>query len=170
MRNASLFRKGVALLSVLDAVPNWVRANLLKKNDDMQADNYSETITADHDVDHPSKANLITSKAAEIDGIQYHYPILDIDYEAKLIPSTSPGHYHLYLDKAVTWESYNRLLTALAECGIIQAGFANASKQRGYSAVRLPHVKKQEKKKAEDMSQFSLKSFQQLLNIKGEMK
>lgn len=72
-----------------------------------------------------------------------HKPILDIDFEAKLLPSTTEGHYHLFLDKEMSWELYEELLTTLAKCGIIEQGYANASIQRHYSAARLPWVKKE---------------------------
>src|SRR4051794_39832810 len=42
-------------------------------------------------------ANLVSSRLAtkdhEIFG-DWHSPVLDIDFEARLIPSSTPGHYH----------------------------------------------------------------------------
>lgn len=73
-----------------------------------------------------------------------HRPVLDLDFPARLVPSTTDGHYHLYLDKPMTWTVYVNLLRALAEAGIIERGYANASIQRGYSAVRTPWTRKQE--------------------------
>ena len=35
-----------------------------------------------------------------------HRPILDIDLPAALIPSSTPGHYHLYIDKPMEWDRY----------------------------------------------------------------
>lgn len=89
------------------------------------------------------KANLITSKVERYPyGIEYHRPVLDIDFEAELIPSSTPGHYHLYLDKMIPKESYFQLLNHLARVGIIQHGFADASIDRGASSARLPWIKK----------------------------
>jgi len=45
-----------------------------------------------------TKANMITSKIDDDDFFfsgDAHRPILDIDYEAQLVPSSTPGHYHL---------------------------------------------------------------------------
>lgn len=72
----------------------------------------------------------------------FHKPVLDIDFPAALLPSSTEGHYHLYLDKEVIWDDYVALLKALATCGIIEQGYANASIERGHTAVRLPWVKK----------------------------
>ena len=73
-----------------------------------------------------------------------HAPVLDIDFEARLIPSSTPGHYHLYLDKAMSWKKYRKLLKALARAGVIEEGYAFSSIRRGFSAVRKPDIKKPE--------------------------
>jgi hypothetical protein len=117
--------------------------------------------------DEPDKADVITSHTGEVTEDKrpkrtgptnwldlmedsdlapehLHRPVLDIDFPAHLIPSTTEGHFHLYLDKAVTWEKYERLLTVLGEVGILEQGYVDASIARGYSSVRLPWVKKPE--------------------------
>lgn len=81
-----------------------------------------------------SKALLVGSLCK--DGL--HAPVLDIDFSAELIPSTTPGHFHLYLDKKMTWEKYSQLLEALYEAGIIQRGFYDMSLDRKQSMVLLP--------------------------------
>lgn len=73
-----------------------------------------------------------------------HRPVLDIDIPAALIPSSTPGHSHLYIDKPLTWDQYENLLWALVDCGIIESGYASASVARGYTSARLPWVKKPE--------------------------
>jgi hypothetical protein len=109
---------------------------------------YSDPVTYDI-VKDPKNANLISSEVA---GTLTHKPILDIDLPCKLISSTHAGHHHLYIDKVLSWETYVELLNALAKCGIIQDGYRNASKARGFSSVRLPWIKK-EPKKVEDAGQ-----------------
>ncbi len=42
------------------------------------------------------------------------------------------------------WDTYVTMLDALAYAGIIEPGYAEASKARGFSAVRLPWVSKPE--------------------------
>ena len=48
-----------------------------------------------------SEAELVGSRRADSD---QHLPILTLDYEARLLPSKSGGHFHLYLNRPVTWE------------------------------------------------------------------
>lgn len=71
-----------------------------------------------------------------------HAPALDIDIPAWLIPSSTPGHQHLYMDVAMPWRRYKRLLKALAKAGIIEKGYAKASIRRRHTAVRVPWLKK----------------------------
>lgn len=71
-----------------------------------------------------------------------HAPVLDIDVPHKLVPSTTQGHSHLYLDVPMSWWRYKRLLKALAKAGIIEKGYWRASRRRGFTAVRLPWVRK----------------------------
>lgn len=72
-----------------------------------------------------------------------HMPVIDIDVKAFLIPSTTLGHSHLYIDHEVEWEDYIAMLKAMAKCGIVEPGYVSASEARGYTAVRLPWIKKQ---------------------------
>jgi len=86
------------------------------------------------------EANIVTSYL----GGELHAPVLDIDFGAQLIPSSTPGHFHLYFEKAMTWDKYCGLLKALGDVGILEAGYVKASLRRGYSSVRKPGVYKQE--------------------------
>lgn len=76
-----------------------------------------------------------------------HRPLLDIDFPAAVIPSSTEGHCHLYIDKELEWKDYKRLLNVLADLGIIEHGYRGASLARGYTALRLPWVKKNEEDK-----------------------
>lgn len=94
-----------------------------------------------------SEANVMTSKIAlgyDYGTTSLHRPVLDIDLPVKVLPSTTEGHFHLFIEKAMTWEQYQRLMDVLVDVGIVEAGYVKASKQRGYSAVRLPWVRKEE--------------------------
>ena len=73
-----------------------------------------------------------------------HYPVLDIDIPAHLVPSSTPGHSHLYIDAPLTGRQLWALCDALAEVGILQPGYVRACKTRGYTSVRLPWVRKEE--------------------------
>lgn len=91
-----------------------------------------------------TEAQVITSRIEYPQDTDLHKPILDIDFPIQCVPSTTPGHFHLYMDKELSWEKYRTLLKALAEAGIIEQGYAGASIARGYTAVRPPWVRKEE--------------------------
>lgn len=94
-----------------------------------------------YEVDHIDDADVITS---EIVGSSKHKLIIDLDLPAKLIPSSTEGHFHLYVDHAIPAPAYWKLLEALEGAGLIEAGYLGASQDRGYTAVRLPWVKKRD--------------------------
>lgn len=103
-------------------------------------DEYDRTPLVDKTID---EANLILSR--EIGGsygVTYHRPVIDLDYEAELIPSSTPGHFHLYINKEIPEALYWKFLRVMAECGIVQQGWVDSSIARGASSVRLPWIKK----------------------------
>ena len=69
--------------------------------------------------------------------------VIDIDLPVQVTPSSTEGHFHLVIDKTMSWEDYKLLLYALARVGIIEKGYAEASIAKGFSAIRLPWVKKE---------------------------
>lgn len=87
-----------------------------------------------------SESNLVCSDRK--DGL--HIPILDVDMPAMLLKSSTYGHYHLYIDKPMTWKNYCKLLDVLAEVGILEPGFVSVSKRRKRTQVRTPWTKKGE--------------------------
>lgn len=101
----------------------------------------TRTVTRDLDV-----ANVVTSKyqgyAGYDDGENWHRPVLDLDLDAKLLPSSTSGHFHLFIDKPMEWDKYVALLEALADAEILELGYVKASIERGHTAVRLPWVRK----------------------------
>lgn len=73
-----------------------------------------------------------------------HYPCLDLDYPAELIESSTPGHYHLYLNPngGLTWAQYSTLLVVMGEIGLLEVGFVQASLRRGGTYLRPPWIRK----------------------------
>ena len=88
-------------------------------------------------------AHVWTSKIRGEPGM--HTVMIDLDVPAKLVPSTTPGNSHLYIDVPLPWRKYRKLLAALGEAGILQEGYVKASIIRRCTALRLPWVKKEEK-------------------------
>lgn len=75
----------------------------------------------------------------------HHALLLDIDHPAWLVRSTTEGHFHLYVDipGGIPHSAYMALLDALADAGVVERGYADASRVRGFSSLRLPWVKKE---------------------------
>ena len=71
-------------------------------------------------------------------------PCTALDGPAVLVPSSTPGHSHLYIDVPMTWEQYEAILTALADAGVMEQGYYRASKLRKGTHLRLPWVRKPE--------------------------
>lgn len=99
------------------------------------ADPDNETLVQDI-----SDANIVISRSADNDDV--HYPVIDLDLEASLVESSTPGHYHLYLDTPMSAENYELLLKTLEQVGLIELGYLNSFLVRGHTGVRLPWVKK----------------------------
>lgn len=92
-----------------------------------------------HQVDDADAANLVGSLTAT----GQHAPVLDIDYPARLVPSSTPGHFHLYLDKEIPWGRYQLVLWALSLAGLIERGYFRAGVARGLTFARLHPTKHQ---------------------------
>lgn len=90
-----------------------------------------------HIVDKAS-ANLVGSVCA--DG--QHMPALHIDVPCQLLPSSTDGHHHLYIDKPMSKQTYRKLLEALIEAGIVEANHLKHFDRNGMTALRLPGAKK----------------------------
>lgn len=90
----------------------------------------------------PSIAEANVSTSIREDAPDHHALLIDLDVPAWLVPSSTPGHSHLYVDVKIPTPTYYALLDALADARVIQRGYANSSKHRGGTALRLPWVKK----------------------------
>ena len=129
------------LTNVLYTVHQWVSHS---SGDEKVQESSDITETTNLDL-----ADIVTSKQRKIrysrnyDPEYFHTPVLDIDVPAMLVPSSTPGNHHLYIDVPMTWSQYKRLLNVMCEVGILEPGYVNASKERGFTAVRLPWIRKE---------------------------
>ena len=71
-----------------------------------------------------------------------HMPILDLDFPHHIVPSTTPGHSHLYFDQPIGKIQWLVLMTALRFAGLIETGFFVWSIRRGGNFVRIPGLPK----------------------------
>lgn len=74
-----------------------------------------------------------------------HRPVLDLDFDCQLIPSSTEGHYHLYINKEVEPARWEELVIALRNANILQPGFADGSIRCKQNTVRPPWIKKENK-------------------------
>lgn len=85
-------------------------------------------------------SNLVSSK---VKGNRYmHRPMLDLDFPCTLVESSTPGHYHLYMDIQIDWEAYKEALVGLYRAGILEEGFYKLALSRGMTMLRRPGIKK----------------------------
>jgi hypothetical protein len=102
------------------------------------------------------EASVITSRVADQGPVYHaveepsglglddmlHKVVLDIDMPAVLVPSSTPGHFHLLIDHELMWTDYVILLRALVRAGLVEPGYVKAAERRGFTAVRLPWIRK----------------------------
>ena len=103
--------------------------------------------------------NCVTSWCPE-DGV--HRLVLDLDFECRLIPSSSPGCYHLYLDGLdLDSSGAKRILAQLSLHGVVEEGFARNFRKDGKLCVRATNVKKRQPKppKGEGRKVVRLRAF-----------
>ena len=77
-------------------------------------------------------------------GAERHAVVLDIDHPTWLVRSSTPGHYHLYIEVpgGISWDLYEKMLFAMAEARVIEPGYHAVAKKRKRTDVRLPWIKK----------------------------
>jgi hypothetical protein len=115
-------------------------------NPDITQDEIESAQQARKEVE-PDRANAISSALVE-EGKSWrdrrHTIALDIDHRVRVVPSSTEGHSHLYIDVPLEWEQYEKLLKVLAEIGVVEEGYVGASIRRRATHLRLPWVRKEE--------------------------
>lgn len=65
-------------------------------------------------------------------------PTLIIDAPIMVFPSTTAGHFHLYVEQEIPWEGYLSLLKAFMKAGIVEKGYFQAAKARKMTMLVKP--------------------------------
>lgn len=87
--------------------------------------------------------NVVTSMATgRLLDTGMHYPVIDIDHPVRVVPSSTAGHGHLYIDVPLAAADYAKLLAVMVEVGLVEQGFVNRFRSDGFTAVRLPWIRK----------------------------
>lgn len=94
------------------------------------------------------RVTLVSSVGS--DGL--HRAVLDLDFPAAIVPSTTPGHVHLYLDKPTTWIRYALFLVGCGVAGYIEWTNIAVSLWRRTTMVRPPWVRKRIAAAGEDVT------------------
>lgn len=89
----------------------------------------------------PDDAEVVSS---QIEGTSWHTPMIDIDLPTRVLETSTPGHFHLYIDKPVKLKPYLKMLKAMTEAGIVEPGFYKAACGRKATHLRVPWVEKPE--------------------------
>ena len=91
----------------------------------------------------PAHATIVSS--AVIDDERptgKHTLMLDLDHPATLLESSTPGHYHLYVDHLMSWQQYCGVLKAMTRAGLVEQGYYRAARRQGATHLRPPWVRK----------------------------
>ena len=93
---------------------------------------------------------LLKERHHTVEGyISFMFP----EKEAQWVPSTTEGHFHVYIDHPYLWDDYQNRLRSLSTVyvapwqtknnqTIVEENYVWYSKEHGASHVRMPHVKK----------------------------
>lgn len=85
--------------------------------------------------------NLIISRLDSPWADDMHAPVIDLDIPVRLRKSGTQGHYHLYIDRVISWDKYVPILEAFYRADIIQRGWYESSMENKFTAVRYFTVK-----------------------------
>lgn len=115
----------------------WTEDRVTRRVEDFHADRYTATIPRRAGLD---SANIVTSESAS--ERHAHCPVIDLDFPCVLVGSSTPGHFHLYMERRISWRAYRKVLKAMSDAGLVERGYYRASLARGFTAARLPWIKK----------------------------
>lgn len=103
---------------------------------------YEDTLMNLDQTTDPEKANAITSVVQGSEGAA-HKLVIDVDFPVHAVPSSTPGHFHLYIDKIISFDHLVGILHAMSDAGIVETGYAGAVEDQGFATVRAPWTKKE---------------------------
>lgn len=88
------------------------------------------------------EANAISSLIIDGPNKGLHLPVLDIDLDCCVVPSSTPGNHHLVIGKPMTFEDYTELMAILRDVEILEPGYVAAAERRKETWIRTPWTRK----------------------------
>ncbi|MFS0885235.1 hypothetical protein [Aeromicrobium sp. 179-A 4D2 NHS] len=76
-------------------------------------------------------ADMVGSRRSDHSDADWHMLLLDLNRDARLFASKTPGHFHLIVDADMTWVAYKRLLKALVKAGVVEKAWVDANTHVG---------------------------------------
>ncbi len=76
-------------------------------------------------------------------------PTVIVRVPVRVTPSSTRGHFHLYIDSEITWPEYSRLLRAMERANILRGKFYVWALERGQTMLFRPGLKKSDLVKME---------------------
>ena len=101
-------------------------------------DDNSENPIENHDIIEGGEPNVTISSYTP----NSHNIHIDLDCDHLYVPSSTPGHGHLYIPNSLSLDHYIQFTRVLMDAGVVGTGWYDALVTRGYSTLRLPWVKK----------------------------
>lgn len=96
-----------------------------------QAKKYGEHIHLDQE-----PKNCVVSLTSLTEDV--HLPMLDDDAGIfRVVPSRTPGHQHVYIDRPLTWTQCVRLLQVLCELDLVDVAWGEKCLDQGVMTLRL---------------------------------
>lgn len=100
-------------------------------------DSEGEFIASVDELLDPENVGLPANTISSLNTDGTHSPALDIDIPIRIVPSSTPGHCHLFFDDIrLTQDEHEALLHALYVAGIIEPGYYKSSLARNQSILR----------------------------------
>jgi len=132
-REGDLLAKSKGLVERLK-LSTW-RADKLQEDTDMQGYKQLEPLHPETDWD---KINLIGSRV--VGTMNRHRPIFDFDFPVTVVESSTPGRYHVYLHRQISWEQYEAILDAMEDAKLLNPGWVRSAVAHQCATLRPLHV------------------------------
>lgn len=97
------------------------------------------------------ESNVVSSRLGDDEALlRAHMPIVDLDYPHEYVPSSTPGHAHLYLNVEIGRARWICLMLGLWIGGVVSRNYMLWSFRRMANYARQPWVSKADERRIEE--------------------